>query len=93
MKLSLPPNIIIIYYFPKKINGHNHHRGDKKKGQKTHRSQELKKVEKLILLVVGNYFTHNPFNVTCMQIVIFNNNERSKTSIIRQCNLPLYNKG
>jgi len=52
-----------------------------------------KKRRKLIPLVVGNYFTHNPSNVACMQIMRYNNNGRSRTSITCQCNLPLYDKG
>jgi hypothetical protein len=35
----------------------------------------------LVPLVVGSYFTHNLFNVVCMQIVNFNNNRRPKTNI------------
>jgi hypothetical protein len=38
-------------------------------------------------------FHPRPSNVACMQIVRFNNNGRSKTSITNQYNLPLYNKG
>jgi hypothetical protein len=51
-----------------------------------------KEGRELVLLVVGGYFTHNPFNVADMQIVRFNNNRRSKTSISHQCNLPLYSR-
>jgi hypothetical protein len=43
--------------------------------------------------VVGDYLTHGPSNVTCMQIVRSNITRRSRTSITRQCNLLLYNKG
>jgi hypothetical protein len=41
----------------------------------------IKKGRELVLLVVGSYLTHNPSNVTNMQIVRFNNNRRFKTSI------------
>jgi hypothetical protein len=72
----------------------------------SHKRQKLKATEKskdkqcartkegkdLIPLTVGNYFTHNPFNVAFMQIVKSNNNKKSKTSISCQCNLPLYSK-
>jgi hypothetical protein len=39
--------------------------------------------------MVGNYLTHDLFNVACMQIVRFNNNERSRKNITHQRNLPL----
>jgi hypothetical protein len=52
-----------------------------------------KKGRKLVLLMVRTYLTHNPLNVTCMQIMRFNYNGRSRTSIIYQLNLPLYSKG
>jgi hypothetical protein len=58
----------------------------KREGQrKAKRRITCKNQEKegeLAPLVVGNYFTHNPSNVTCMQIVRSNNNGRSKTNII-----------
>jgi hypothetical protein len=53
----------------------------KKEGQKKvkrHNSQEQKKGRKLVPFMVGSYLTHCPSNVTCMQIVRFNNNGRSK---------------
>ncbi len=53
----------------------------KREGQRTHSPQEPKKRRELVLIVVRNYLTHNPSNVTYMQIVIFNNNERSRTNI------------
>jgi hypothetical protein len=31
--------------------------------------------------MVGNYFTHGPYNVTNMQIVRFNNSARSRTTV------------
>ncbi len=45
------------------------------------------KGKELVLLMVGGNFTHGPFNVACMQIMKFNNNERFRTSIICQHNL------
>jgi hypothetical protein len=51
-----------------------------------------KEGRELVPLVVGNYFTHNPFNVTSMQIVKFDSSRRSRTSISHQCNLPFYNR-
>jgi hypothetical protein len=65
----------------------------KKKGQKTHNSQEPKKGKKLVLIMIRSYFTHGPFNVTYMQIMKSNNNGRFKTSITYQCNFPLCSKG
>jgi len=68
----------------------------KKEGQKKakrHNPQDVEKGEELVLLVVGRYFTHRPFNVACMQIVKYNSNGRSKASITCQCNLPFYNRG
>jgi hypothetical protein len=52
-----------------------------------------KKGRKLVLFMVGSYFTHSPSNVASMQIVKSNNNGRSKTNITCQHNLFLYNKG
>jgi hypothetical protein len=43
--------------------------------------QEPTKGRELVPLVVGSYLTHGPSNVACMQIVRFDNNERSRTSI------------
>jgi hypothetical protein len=40
---------------------------------------------------IGNYVTHSLFNVACMLMMRFNNNRR--TSVTRQCDLPLYSKG
>jgi hypothetical protein len=42
--------------------------------------------------MVESYFTHNPSNVTYMQMVRSNSNMRSRRSISRQCNFPFYNK-
>jgi hypothetical protein len=63
---------IIMFFSHTKIQyknvGQNHHRGNKKerpkKGQKMHNAHEPKKGRKLILFMVGSYFTHIPFNVT-----------------------------
>jgi hypothetical protein len=52
-----------------------------------------KKREKTSPFMVGSYFTHGPFNVTCMQIVKSNNNGRFRIIITHQCNLPFYSKG
>jgi len=46
-----------------------------------------------VCFVVGSYFTTALLNVTCMQIVRFNNNKKYKTSISHQCNLLFYDKG
>ncbi len=66
-------------------------KGRPKKGQKMY-NQEPKKGEKLVPLMIGSYLTHNPFNVTYIQIVRSNNNGRSRKNITYQCNLPLYGK-
>jgi hypothetical protein len=53
---------------PIKINGWNHHREDRREGQrkaKTHSPQEPKEREQ-VSLVVGGYLTNSPSNVTCM---------------------------
>jgi hypothetical protein len=69
----------------------------KKEGQrnaKRHTTHKNKKKRKeLILLVVGNYFTHNPSIVANMQIMKFNSNGSFRTNITRQHNFPFYNKG
>jgi hypothetical protein len=64
----------------------------KRDGQKTNNLQEPKKGRELVPLVVGSYLTHSPSIVTCMQIVKFNNNGRSKTRITCQCNFRLYSR-
>jgi len=51
-----------------------------------------KERRELVPLVVGSYLTHNPSNVTYMQIMKFNNNGRSRTSICCEHNLPLYGR-
>jgi hypothetical protein len=51
------------------------------------------KGKKLVLLVVGSYFIHSPFNVACMQIMKSNNNGKFRTNINYQHNFPFYSKG
>ncbi len=68
-------------------------KGRPKKGQKTYNPQEPNERKDLIPSVLGNYITHGPYNVTCMQIMRSNNNERSRTSITHQHNFLFYNKG
>jgi hypothetical protein len=68
-------------------------KGRPKKGQKMNSPQELKKGKKLIPFMVGSYLTYSPSNVTCMQILKFNNNGKSRTRIIFQHNFPLYSRG
>jgi hypothetical protein len=67
----------------------------KREGQtKRHTARKnQKKGRELVPLMVQSYLTHGPFNVASMQIVKFNSNGGFRTSITRQCNLPLYNKG
>ncbi len=69
----------------------------KKEGQKKAKRhtniRTKKKGRKLVPFVVGSYFTHNPFDVACMQIMRPNDNGRSRISITRQCNFCLYNRG
>jgi hypothetical protein len=48
---------------------------------------------KLVLLVVGSYLTHSLSNVTYMQIVRSENNNKFRTNISHQSNLPIYSKG
>jgi hypothetical protein len=61
----------------KRLMGQNHHKGNKKerpkKGQKMNNPQDPKKGKELVLLMVGSYLTHGPFNVTYIQIVRCNN--------------------
>jgi hypothetical protein len=59
-------------------------RETKREGQKMHNMQDPKQGRELIPLMVGNYFTHNPSKVTCMQIVGSNSNGRSKTSVTKK---------
>jgi hypothetical protein len=51
-----------------------------------------KEGRKLIPLMVRSYLIHSPSNVTYMQIVRSKNNNRFKTNISHQSNLPFYNK-
>jgi hypothetical protein len=52
-----------------------------------------KEGRELASLAIGSYLTHGPFNIACMQIVIFNSNETFRISITCQYNLPLYSRG
>ncbi len=62
---------------------------DKTEGQKKPKTPtRTKEGRELVLLVVGNYFTHSPFNVACMQIMRPNIIKKSRTNISRQCNFP-----
>ncbi len=66
---------------PIKTNGRNRHTKDKNKGQikvKKHVTHMNYERRELVLLVVGGYLTHGPFNVTCMQIMRSKNNRRSR---------------
>ncbi len=79
---------------PMKIDGQNHHMEDKMEGQRKPKTPtRTKEGRELVLLVVGNYFTHSSFNVACMQIMRPNSIKKSRTNISRQCNLPFYSKG
>ncbi len=79
------------------MDGQNCRKGDKKgrpkKGQKMYSPKGPKRKKKLVSLMVGNYFTHNPSNVANMQKMKSNNNKRFRTSIACQSNLPFYNRG
>jgi hypothetical protein len=67
---------------------------DKMEGQRKPKTPtRTKEGRELVLLVVGNYFTHSSFNVACMQIMRPNSIKKSRTNISRQCNLPFYSKG
>jgi hypothetical protein len=64
--------------------------GRPKKGQKMHGLKAPKRGKELVFLMVGSYFTHNPFYVTNMQIVKSNNSGRSRINITCQCNFFLF---
>jgi hypothetical protein len=66
--------------------------GKPKARPKDAQPQGLKKGSELVFLVIGNYFTHSPFNVNCMQIMRFKNNGRPKTSIACKHNLSFYSR-
>jgi len=68
-------------------------KGKAKKRPKDVHPIGIKERRKLIPLMVGNYFTHNPLDVVCMQIMRSKNNKRLRTNISCQCNLPFYSKG
>jgi hypothetical protein len=76
----------------KNPNGQNHHTNNKREGQKDMKPEGTKERRKLIPFMVGNYLTHSPSNVICMQIVRFNSYRRFKTSVTHQHNLLFYNK-
>jgi hypothetical protein len=64
----------------------------RQKGKAKERSKDIdtknqKKARKLIPLMVQSYLTHGPSNVANMQIVRFNSNGRSRTSITYQHNI------
>jgi hypothetical protein len=64
-------------------------KGKGKERPKDAQSTRTKEGRELIVFVVGIYFTHNLFNVACMQIVRSNSNKRYKTNISCQHNLFL----
>jgi len=74
----------------RKAKRHTTH-GNQEKGKRP--LETKKKGKKLVPFVVGSYFTHNPYVIAYMQIVRFKSNGKPRTSITRQNNLPLYNKG
>jgi hypothetical protein len=56
----------------------------KREGQRNAKGCTARKNQKrreLVPFVVGNYFTHSPFNVTYIQIMRYNSNGRSRISI------------
>ncbi len=67
-------------------------KGKVKEMPKDTQHARTKEGRKLVLLMVGSYFTQNPSNVVYNQIMKFNNNRQPKTNISHQSNLPLYNK-
>jgi len=79
----------------KKTNGQNRHTKDKRKAKERPKDTQrtgTKEGKELVPLVVGSYFTHNPFNVAYMQIMRSNSNRRSRTNISCQRNLPFYSR-
>ncbi len=71
-------------------------RETKKEGQrkaKRHTTYMNKIKSNLILLMIGSHFTHDPSNVTCIQIMKFNSNGRFRTNITCQRNLLFYSTG
>jgi len=68
-------------------------KGKAKERPKDTQPAGTKEGRELVLLVVGNYLTHNLSNVIYMQIVRSNNNRRFRISISCQCNLPFYSIG
>jgi hypothetical protein len=61
--------------------------GETKREGQRNAKRPIDKNKKLVPLVVGNYFTHSLSNVTYMQFVKYNSNERFRTSITYQRNL------
>jgi hypothetical protein len=68
-------------------------KGKAKKRPKDVQPTRTKGGKDLVPLMVRSYLTHNPSNITCMQIVSSNNNRMSRTNISRWGNLPPYSKG
>jgi len=62
-------------------------KGKAKERPKDDQLAKTKQKKELVPFMVGSYLTHGPYNVTCMQIVKFNSNGRSRTCITRQDNL------
>ncbi len=76
-----------------KIDGQKHHKGEKNKRPKDTQLVGTKKKERASPSR-GRKLSHpQPSNVAYMQIMKFNSNGRSRTSITHQCNLPLYSRG
>jgi hypothetical protein len=63
----------------------------KAKRQTTCMNQRKKK-KKLVLLMVEGYFTHDPSNVTCMQVMRSNSNGKSRTCTTCQRNISFYSR-
>ncbi len=80
---------------PIKIDGWNHHTKDKREGQrKVKKCAQLartKEGRELVPLVIRSYLTHNPFNVTFIQIMRFNSNSRFRKA--SPANLFFYSIG
>jgi len=72
---------------------HGQQKGRPKKGQEEAKLRGIEERKELVLLMVGNYFTHSPSKVTSMQIMSSNSNRMFRTSISHQCNFPLYSGG
>jgi hypothetical protein len=86
--LDLNLNIPQFNYGGKKSNknqwpkpSHGRQKGKAKERPKNVQLVGTKEGRKLVLIVVGNYLTHHPFNVTRMQIMKPNSNRRFRTNI------------